>query len=52
MRILPVDVFFQRRVPGAAGQRHVTTEDAGHYLRENQTVGSTATTGEQVVGTT
>jgi haloalkane dehalogenase len=36
MRILPVDEFFHHHVPGAAGQRHVTIHDAGHYLQEDQ----------------
>jgi haloalkane dehalogenase len=30
------DKVFQERVPGAKGQHHVTIEDAGHMLQENQ----------------
>ena len=36
MRILPVDTFFQRHVPGAQGQRHVVIPNAGHFLQEDQ----------------
>ncbi|MEX1279772.1 MAG: haloalkane dehalogenase [Acidimicrobiia bacterium] len=35
-RMLPVDEYFQAHVPGAAGQRHVTIHDAGHFLQEDQ----------------
>jgi haloalkane dehalogenase len=28
--------IFQRRIPGAAGQPHVTIPEAGHFLQEDQ----------------
>lgn len=30
------DLFFQAFVPGAAGQPHVTVENAGHFLQEDE----------------
>ena len=30
------DVFFQSKVPGAAGQAHTTIRDAGHFLQEDK----------------
>ncbi|MFQ5408843.1 MAG: haloalkane dehalogenase [Anaerolineales bacterium] len=30
------DLFFRRVVPGAKGQPHVTIQDAGHFLQEDQ----------------
>lgn len=30
------DAFFQRSVPGAAGQAHTTIRDAGHFLQEDK----------------
>ena len=35
LRFLPVPESFQRHVAGAAGQRHVTIEGAGHFLQED-----------------
>jgi haloalkane dehalogenase len=30
------DVSWQERVPGAAGQPHVTVEDASHFIQEDR----------------
>ncbi len=30
------EIFFQQRVPGAKGQKHVTIKDAGHFLQEDK----------------
>ncbi len=31
-----LDRVFQERIPGCAGQAHVTIEEAGHFLQEDQ----------------
>ena len=39
MALLPIaaggDKVFQKLVPGAAGQPHITIENAGHFLQED-----------------
>lgn len=30
------DAYFQKRIPGAKGQKHITIEGAGHFLQEDR----------------
>lgn len=36
VRMVPVDRYFQQHVKGAQNQRHVTIQNAGHFLQEDQ----------------
>ncbi len=34
--MLPPDKYYQKKIPGAKGQKHVVIGPAGHFLQEDQ----------------